>query len=314
MKTAAVQVKDLVKVYRAPEGGDLRAVDSITFEVAQGEIFGFLGPNGAGKTTTLEIVEGLKPATSGSVKVLGIDVLTEPESVKRRIGVQLQKEAFFKKLRLTELLDLMATFYGKPSKSDDLLARVGLSDKRRAQVKDLSGGQARRFSIAASLVNDPEIVFLDEPSSGLDPQARRHLWDLIDDVRQKGTTIVLTTHHMEEAEFLCDRVAIMDHGSIIASDTPLGLVRSLSSAYHVRFTTPAPLDPSVLASIPGAAGIEQSAKAGLNSYDVQVKDPAPILNRLDQILSSNGPISDLRIEPSTLEDVFITMTGRDLRD
>lgn len=313
MGTAAVEVRDLVKVYPAPQGGSLRAVDGISFEVGRGEIFGFLGPNGAGKTTTLEIIEGIKPATSGAVRVLGLDVSAEPDAAKRRIGVQLQKEAFFKKLGLAELLDLLASFYGMKVDAGALLGKVGLADKAKAQVEHLSGGQARRFSVAASLVNDPEVVFLDEPTSGLDPQARRHLWDLVAEVRESDKTVVLTTHHMEEAEFLCDRVAIMDHGRLIALDTPLALVRSMESAYHVRFASSDSVDLNDLERLPGVASVTHQALNGRNHYDLQVKEPGAILKDLDRALSSTGA-TDLRIEPKTLEDFFIAMTGRDLRD
>jgi ABC-2 type transport system ATP-binding protein len=215
-------VRDLRKRY-----GSLQAVDGVSFEVREGEIFGILGPNGAGKTTTLEMIEGMRPIDSGSATVDGVDVARDPRGVKARIGIQLQASAFFDELTLVELLDLFGELYGRNVDAAGLLASVELSEKAGSQVRTLSGGQKQRFSIAAALVNEPRVLFLDEPSTGLDPQARRHLWGLIRDIRERGHTVVLTTHYMEEAEELCDRVAIMDGGRIIALDTPQGLVDAL---------------------------------------------------------------------------------------
>jgi ABC-2 type transport system ATP-binding protein len=215
-------VRDLRKRY-----GSLQAVDGVTFEVRENEIFGILGPNGAGKTTTLEMIEGMRPIDSGSATVDGVDVARDPRGVKARIGIQLQASAFFDELTLVELLDLFGQLYDRDVDAGALLASVELSEKAGSQVRTLSGGQKQRFSIAAALVNEPRVLFLDEPSTGLDPQARRHLWDLIRDIRERGHTVVLTTHYMEEAEELCDRVAIMDGGRIIALDTPQGLVDAL---------------------------------------------------------------------------------------
>lgn len=314
MNTEAVVVEDLVKVYPRRQGGSLTAVDSISFTVSQGEIFGFLGPNGAGKTTTLEIIEGLKSPTSGTVRVLGIDVASDPAAVRSRIGVQLQKEAFLKKLRLEELLTLFGSFYETRADPAELLARVGLVDKRKEEVEKLSGGQARRFAIAAALVNDPQVVFLDEPSSGLDPQARRHLWELILEIKRGGTSVVLTTHYMEEAEHLCDRVAIMDNGQIKAMDTPLALVRTLEAAYRISFTASG-LDASEVAKIPGAGVVSTSTVAEGIRFDIDVKDPVVALPKLDSLLSRKASSADdLQISPSTLEEVFISLTGKDLRD
>ena len=217
-----ITVHDLRKRY-----GALTAVDGVSFEVAGGEVFGILGPNGAGKTTTLEMIEGMRPIDEGSATIDGVDVRHDPREVKRRIGIQLQASAFFDELNLRELLHLFGRLYERDAEADALLADVELTEKAGATVKTLSGGQKQRFSIAAALVNDPRVLFLDEPTTGLDPQARRHLWELVRRLRDRGHTVVLTTHYMEEAEELCDRVAIMDRGRIVALDTPQHLIDAL---------------------------------------------------------------------------------------
>ncbi|MBM2840718.1 MAG: transporter ATP-binding protein [Bacteroidetes bacterium] len=222
MPETILEVKKLIKRY-----GDLIAVDGISFSVNRQEIFGILGPNGAGKTSTLEMIETLRPINGGQVFLNGIDVSTHAQQVKRIIGVQLQSSSFFDKLSLKELLLLFGEMYGRVVDPRKLLAEVELEDKEKAQIGQLSGGQKQRFSIAAALVNDPVLLFLDEPTTGLDPQARRHLWGVIKRIRSEGKTIVLTTHYMEEAEELCDRVAIMDRGKIIALDPPQELIRQL---------------------------------------------------------------------------------------
>ena len=215
-------VRDLRKRY-----GTLQAVDGVSFEVAQGEVFGILGPNGAGKTTTLEMIEGMRPIDSGSAVVDGVDVSKDPREVKRRIGIQLQSSAFFDELTLVELLHLFGKLYERDVDAMALLAQVELTEKATSQVRTLSGGQKQRFSIASALVNDPRVLFLDEPTTGLDPQARRHMWGVVRQIRASGHTVVLTTHYMEEAEELCDRVAIMDGGRIVALDTPQALIDGL---------------------------------------------------------------------------------------
>jgi ABC-2 type transport system ATP-binding protein len=218
----AIDVDGLRKRY-----GPLTAVDGISFQVNDREIFGLLGPNGAGKTTTVEILEGLRPADDGRAIVAGVDVRRHPQQVKALIGVQLQSSAFFDGLNLIELLDLFASLYRRTVDARALLAKVDLEEKARSPVGKLSGGQKQRFSIATALVNEPRILFLDEPTTGLDPQARRNLWDLAQGIRQEGRTIVLTTHYMDEAQVLCDRVAIMDHGKILSLDTPDTLIQRL---------------------------------------------------------------------------------------
>lgn len=222
MKSAILAVEGLEKSYN-----NKKVVKGISFEVKTGEIFGILGPNGAGKTTTLEMIEALRPIDSGTVKLAGYDVKKQPAAVKEVIGIQLQSSAFYDKLTLTEQLHMFAGFYGVEANPAELLAEVELSDKASSYPEKLSGGQKQRFSIASALVNKPKLLFLDEPTTGLDPQARRHLWDLIRQVKKKGITVMLTTHYMEEAEVLCDRVAVMDNGEIIALDTPDNLIKQL---------------------------------------------------------------------------------------
>ncbi|MQG45563.1 MAG: ABC transporter ATP-binding protein [SAR202 cluster bacterium] len=219
-----IQVHDLRKSY-----GDLKAVDGISFGVSAGEVFGILGPNGAGKTTTVEILEGMRAPDSGIAVVNGIDVQKDPRAVKKIIGIQLQSSAFFDRLSLVEILDVMASLYHRQIDALVLLRDVELDDRADALFKELSGGQKQRFSVASTLVNDPILLFLDEPTTGLDPQARRHMWELVQRFKSEGRTVLLTTHYMEEAEELCDRVAIMDHGKIVAMDRPAALVDSLLS-------------------------------------------------------------------------------------
>ena len=219
-----IQVHDLRKSY-----GDLKAVDGISFGVSAGEVFGILGPNGAGKTTTVEILEGMRAPDSGIAVVNGIDVQKDPRAVKKIIGIQLQSSAFFARLSLVEILDVMASLYHRRIDALVLLRDVELDDRADALFKELSGGQKQRFSVASTLVNDPILLFLDEPTTGLDPQARRHMWELVQRFKSEGRTVLLTTHYMEEAEELCDRVAIMDHGKIVAMDRPAALVDSLLS-------------------------------------------------------------------------------------
>lgn len=217
-----IEVKDLKKRY-----GDKQAVDGISFSVKKGEIFGILGPNGAGKTTTLEMMETLRPIDSGSVMIDGIDVAKHPDKVKYVIGVQPQSPAFQDKTRLTEVIEMFAAAYGEKVDAMQFLRDVDLEDKAKNYVEDLSGGQKQRLSITTALVHGPKVFFLDEPTTGLDPQARRHLWDLIEKVRSKGISVVMTTHYMDEAEILCDRIAVMDNGKIIAIDTPKNLIKAL---------------------------------------------------------------------------------------
>jgi ABC-2 type transport system ATP-binding protein len=224
-----IEVNNLVKKY-----GDFEAVKGISFDVTEGEIFGLLGPNGAGKSTTLEIIETLRPKTSGKVVVDGLDLDTLPNQIKQIIGVQLQTSGYYPGLNLTELIALFCGLYNRDMRPMDLLELVNLKDKAKAKFKELSGGQKQRFSVATTLINQPKIIFLDEPTTGLDPQARRNLWDLIQDIRKKGTTVIITTHYMDEAEVLCDRVAVIDSGKIIAIDSPDKLIDDLVASGFER--------------------------------------------------------------------------------
>ena len=224
-----IVVQDLVKRY-----SDLEAVRGISFEVREGEIFGLLGPNGAGKSTTLEIIETLRPKTSGKVWVNGYDLDKEPQKIKQIIGVQLQSAGYYPNLNLKQLIDLFAGLYNRHVDAMELLRSIKLEDKARKKFKELSGGQQQRFSVATTLINEPKVIFLDEPTTGMDPQARRNLWDLIKQIRERGTTVVITTHYMDEAEYLCDRVAIIDLGRIIALDKPERLIDELVSSGFER--------------------------------------------------------------------------------
>jgi len=229
MSKVIISVKNLTKNY-----GTFEAVKGISFDVMEGEIFGLLGPNGAGKSTSLEIIETLREKTGGEVYVNGFDLDKDPNSIKQIIGVQLQTSGFYPGLNLVELIDLFSGLYNRRINPNDLLKMVNLEDKAKAKFKDLSGGQKQRFSIATTLINDPKIIFLDEPTTGLDPQARRNLWDLIKTIRAKGTTVIITTHYMDEAEVLCDRIAIIDSGRIIALATPDKLIDDLVASGFER--------------------------------------------------------------------------------
>ncbi len=303
--TEAIRVENLVKKF-----GSLVAVDDISFSVEQGEIFGILGPNGAGKTTTLEIIEGLQQPSGGRTYVLGMDSQKESLAVKERIGVQLQASAYFEYLTLIEILDLFGRFYSKRIPSRELLERVGLFDKAKSTISKLSGGQRQRFAIAATLINDPEVVFLDEPTAGLDPQARRNLWEFIQDIHRDGCTVVLTTHYMEEAQFLCRRVAIMDQAKIVAMDTPDNLIRSLPVPYEIRFTASDALEQRDLEELEGAQSVHLD-EDGL--WRLASSDAAKTVGAL-MSLNQNAELTHLEVAPANLEDVFLSITGRQLRD
>ena len=309
--TEAIAVQNLVKKY-----GDFSAVNDISFSVMHGEVFGILGPNGAGKTTTLEIIEGLLRPTSGSTKVFGMDSQISSTKVKGAIGVQLQASAYFGYLKLQEMLDLFGRFYPKRVPANRLLDMVGLGDKADSTIGKLSGGQQQRFTIAAALVNDPAIVFLDEPTTGLDPQARRSLWEFIINIRNEGRTVILTTHYMEEAQFLCDRVAIMDHGKIIAEGPPEDLVRDLDVPYEIRFKLDvhAPIEVpdgmfDSLADVQGVS-IDEDGSYTLRSTDATDS----VSDLLEKAGSLNLRLSSLEVVPGNLEDVFLSLTGHRLRD
>jgi ABC-2 type transport system ATP-binding protein len=300
-----LEVRDLRKSY-----GTNHAVDGVSFEVLEGEVFGILGPNGAGKTTTLEIIEGLRRPDSGQIILDGLDALAEAQAVKEIIGVQLQATALFERLTVEETIKLFASFYKRTANVEELLKWIQLESKRSDFVPGLSGGQKQRLSIGLALVNEPRIVFLDEPTTGLDPQARRNLWDVCKEVAARGITIVITTHYMEEAEVLCDRIAIMDAGHIIALDTPAALVRSLKAGATVEFDQDGvPLD--LINSLPTVTGIRPDN--GRVFVFTEIVD-----RTLTEILSlartSGFELHNLLVRGATLEDVFLTKTGHSLRD
>ena len=303
---AVIQVDGLSKHY-----GDLKAVDGVSFCVESGEVFGILGPNGAGKTTTLECIEGLVEPTSGNTVVLGFDTRREPQKVKERIGVQLQASAYFDYLTLKEILDLFGKFYYRRVDPIELLEQVNLADRADTTVNKLSGGQQQRFAIAATLVNDPEVVFLDEPTTGLDPQARRSLWEFVQGINENGRTVVLTTHYMEEAEYLCDRIAIMDSGKIVALDTPVNLVRSLPVPYQVRV---GPECSGFLEEVVSLAGVQDAIleESGVRLMSSDAAETVPALMEWSRVSGVN--LTYLEVVPSNLEDVFLSLTGRALRE
>ncbi|MCH8831889.1 MAG: ABC transporter ATP-binding protein [Chloroflexi bacterium] len=304
----AIRVEGLVKRY-----GSFTAVDQVSFTVNRGEIFGILGPNGAGKTTILEIIEGLQAPTQGRVTVLDLDISRHRNEVKARIGVQLQSSAYFDYLSLQEILSLLGTFYPKRIPAQTLLEQVGLLDKAGSYVKHLSGGQVQRFTVAASLINDPELIILDEPTTGLDPQARRNIWALIREIHQRGVTVVLTTHYMEEAEDLCDRLAIMDRGCLLAVDTPRNLISRLKAAYTVKLALDQPLTEGQMASLNGTVEFVQELDG--NAYLLRLKSgPSSLGKVLDEMVRSDINLERLEIAPVTLEDVFLELTGNELRD
>ena len=278
-------------------------------------MLGILGPNGAGKSTTLEIIEGLQAPTSGSTSVFGLDSQADTTAMKTRIGVQLQASSYFEYLTLEELLSMFGSFYPRAVPAAELLDKVGLLGKRRALVGQLSGGQAQRFSIVAAMVNDPDIVFLDEPTTGLDPQARRNLWDLIRSINEDdGKTVVLRTHYMEEAEELSHRVAIIDAGQIQALDTPVGLISSLATDHSVVFTSQRAVTAEVLADLPGVSAVRNRAN-GVHSYELGTRSPKETVPALFQLAAVRRfEVDDLTVHAPTLEDVFLNITGRSLRD
>ena len=305
---AIIRVESLTKRF-----GSLTAVDGVSFDVHRGEVLGILGPNGAGKTTTLECIEGLQRAEEGRAVVLGIDTTREPQRVKARIGVQLQASAYFENLTITEILNLFGRIYDRRVEPASLLARVELTDKASTVVNKLSGGQQQRFAVAAALVNDPEIVFLDEPTTGLDPQARRNLWQILRGLQKEGRTVVMTTHYMEEAQELCDRVAIMDRGKIVALDQPEALVRALRVPHVLSVVIDPPMSGDELASLEAVKGVESphGGVARLSS-----SDGAATMLALTAAVSDRAGcrLVDLEVTTATLEDVFIALTGHELRD
>jgi ABC-2 type transport system ATP-binding protein len=303
---AVIAVDDVRKAY-----GEVKAVDGVTFQVAKGEIFGLLGPNGAGKTTTMEMIEGLHAPDSGELRVLGLDVRRSAARIKGRIGVQLQTAALYPQLTVAELLDLFASFFGRRPATERLLEDLELTEKRNARTKTLSGGQQQRLSVALALVNDPEVVFLDEPTTGLDPAARLGLWSVIRRMQGEGRTILMTTHYMEEAEALCDRLAIMDHGRILDSGTVDELIGRRFHERSVRFNRAGAPDEEKLNALPAVSrvGYEED-EVVLHTGDV----PATIAGLLELTARARTEPANLMIRRASLEDVFLDLTGRALRD
>ena len=305
--SAVISVEGLCKHY-----GAIHAVDGISFEVKEGEIFGMVGPNGAGKTTTIECLEGLRQPDGGVVQVLGYDPPPAGSALYERIGVQLQESALPPRLQVREALDLFASFYRHPLDAGVLLDQLGLGEKRRSPFAKLSGGQKQRLFIALALVGDPELVFLDELTTGLDPQARRNMWDLVREVRGRGKTVFLTTHYMEEAERLCDRVLIIDQGRVVALDTPENLIRSLGVENRVVFVSD-PMTDAALASLrglPAASRVEQSGERVV----VHGRADGLVSAVVNTMEDAGCPFSDLRTEQPDLEDVFLALTGREMRE
>jgi len=305
----ALAIRGLHKSY-----GDVRAVSDLDLSVPVGECFGLLGPNGAGKTTTIEICEGLLEPDSGEVEVLGMRWQHDEHALRELLGIQLQETQLSEKLTVAETVRLFRSFYKKGRAVDDVITLVQLEEKTRARVGTLSGGQKQRLAVACAIVGDPKLLFLDEPTTGLDPQSRRQLWDLITQFRAEGRTVVLTTHYMDEAERLCDRVAIVDHGKVIALDTPRALIASLGAEHVIGFTLegePTPIDETALRALAGVT----AARRDNGAFELTSKELRLTIPSLLAFLERNRlRLAELRSHSATLEDVFVSLTGRHLRD
>jgi ABC-2 type transport system ATP-binding protein len=301
-----IEVNNLEKKY-----GDVNAVNGVSFSVEQGEVFGILGPNGAGKTTTVEMIEGLRKPNAGSIKVCNIDALKDPQRIKELIGVQLQATSLYDNIRVKEALDLFGSYYQKSLPSEQIMEEVSLTEKKHSQVSKLSGGQKQRLSVGLALVNDPEVIFLDEPTTGLDPQARHNIWSIVEKLRERGKTVVMTTHYMEEAEQLCHRLAIIDRGKIIAMDTPDNLINKADLSTLIEFSTSKELD-GLAKNIPGICKVNNGSA---RKYSVQTKAVSMILKDLTNLCYDNHiELENISVRQATLEDVFLAMTGRKLRE
>ena len=291
--------------------GDVKAVDGLDLTVGAGECFGLLGPNGAGKTTTIEILEGLTPPDSGEVTVLGLNWRANERALRERIGISLQETQLAEKITVLETLQLFRSFYRNGHDPEELLRDLSLDEKRDARVGKLSGGQKQRLAVACALIGEPDILFLDEPTTGLDPQSRLQLWDVVTRFRQKGGTILLTTHYMEEAERLCDRIAIVDHGHLIALGTPAELIARLEAPHIIEFTSDPPLPSDAWHEVPGCHGA--TPKDG--SWMLRVDSLADAVPRVIGVIEKNGAkLVTLSTHEATLEDLFVSLTGRELRD
>jgi ABC-2 type transport system ATP-binding protein len=303
----AIRCRALVKRY-----GDVIAVDGLDLEVLRGECFGLLGPNGAGKTTTLEILEGLLQPTSGEVEVLGRRWSSDAKALRERLGITLQETRLPERLTVREIVTLFRSFYAAGREPDEVIGLVALEEKRDTWYDKLSGGQKQRLAVACALVGDPELLFLDEPTTGLDPQSRRQLWDVVAALKGAGKTVLLTTHYMDEAERLCDRVAIVDHGKVISLGTPRELIARVAGHEVVEFAADgATLDEGALAALPGVRGLRRAEGGWAVTVDrVHVTVPA-LLAHLD---AAGAPLERLTTHSATLEDVFVSLTGRKLRE
>jgi ABC-2 type transport system ATP-binding protein len=303
---AVVEVQELYKHY-----GEVRAVDGLSFEVEEGEIFGMLGPNGAGKSTTVEIVEGIREMDRGLVRVLGLDPRADSSRLRNIIGIQLQSTSLYPRLNVREHLKMFGRLYERSRDPEEIIDLVGLRERVSGLAKDLSGGQQQRLSVGLALINDPEVVFLDEPTTGMDPQARRHLWDVVNGMRDRGKTVLLTTHYMEEAEHLCDRVAIVDHGKIIALDRPRRLIAEHFSESTITFESDGEPDLDGLRRLP-AVTIAASNDGTVELFSADISSTIGAL--LDYAAENEIRIADLHVRRATLEDVFLKLTGRGIRD
>jgi len=300
-----VDLRGLVKSYHHKN-----VVKDVSFTVRQAEIFGVLGPNGAGKTTTLEMIEGIRTPDAGTAILAGLDVRRQKSAVQRIIGVQLQATTLFPELTLLETLQFFAALYPKALDPRQLLSDVALEEKARAHPQDLSGGQRQRLALAIALINDPQVLFLDEPTAGLDPQSRRMLWDIVLRMREQGKTILLTTHFMDEAQLLCDRVAIMDHGQIIALDTPSNLIGRLGAQATIDCRLDGKAAKNDIQELTGVTGVRQASER----YLIYTNEMQPTLVALLGYADAKGiTLSDLQVRTPTLEDVFLELTGRELR-
>lgn len=298
-----IQANQLQKRY-----GDHVAVHDISFTVQKGEIFGILGPNGAGKTTTVEMVMGLRQPDRGTVEVLGMNPQQHSARLRQQIGIQLQQAALPDNIKVWEALSLFASFYNKTVSWEKLIEQWGLSEKRNARFSKLSGGQKQRLFIALALLNDPEVVFLDEITTGLDPQARRHTWELVKTIQAQGKTVVLVTHFMDEAETLCDRIAVVDSGRIIALDTPQALINQIAGQNRVRFTRVNGFDPTTLENLAGVERVEQTGP------EVVIYGNGMMIGQVTaHMAQANALPSDLKVEQANLEDVFLALTGKQIR-
>ena len=306
----AIRCENLVKTYKGKP--PVEAVRGIDLNVEVGQCYGVLGPNGAGKTTTIEILEGLLSPTGGTAEIFGLDWKTDGPAIRERIGVSLQETKLSDRLTVAETLSLFRSFYPKGISVDDAIARVSLQEKKDAWIEKLSGGQKQRIAVASALVGDPELIFLDEPTTGLDPSSRRELWEIIGSFGDQGRTVLLTTHYMEEAERLCDRVAIFDQGKIIAEGTPSELIRSLGAEHVIEFSVDGPpeqVDQARLMSIDSVEKVEMDG----DFFHLTVGQPHVVLPQIIEKLATNGAsMSSLTTRHASLEDVFVSLTGRHL--